>query len=701
MALAIFSLSSKAQNGLDFDGTDDRVDCGNDTSVQITGKKITLEAWIYPTAWKTNVYEGNVINKEYNTSNYGYMLRVGGSGQLNFAIGDGTWRELTTGSILKLNAWQHIAATYDGTKMRVYLNGVAVDSSTVTASISVTSSTNLLLGGHLTYTRYYQGMMDEVRIWNTTRSANELYDGMYSEICDHTDGLRAYYKFNHGKPGQYNLSVKSLADLSGWGNVGTLKGFTLNGGASNWLRSQTFNRTVANTNDTLAICEIFRSPSGKYTWNKSGVYNDTLSTWMGCDSVITIYLTIKKNTFRNMSVYACKSYTGPSGLYTWTATGTYKDYLKNYLKCDSIITIFLKIGGSRDTVKITVCNSYKSPAGKVYTNSGFYTDSLLNYRGCDSVIVTNLSVNSSTYATHSYRICRTFISPSNKYVYKQTGVYGDTIKNAKGCDSVLTINITNISSSSTVQKIGCGKYISPSGKYTWTQSGTYKDTITNYFGCDSVVNIQLSIRNSSTGSITVTACRSYLSPSKRRVWKSTAVYKDTITNVAGCDSVITVNLTINNVDASASQSGKVLTATNTTGTYQWLNCSQAMAIVPNETQQSFTAKANGSYAVEVTENSCKDTSACFTVSGVNIKSIFNSGVFTIAPNPTSGNFTVTLPEANDQITIRVIDVSGKVVFEQSYNSMKAVQLQLDQSPGMYLLVVKGTNFNGVQYLIVQ
>ena len=51
------------QNGLSFDGTDDRVTCGNDTSVQITGKFLTLEAWIYPTSFKTNAYEGNVICK--------------------------------------------------------------------------------------------------------------------------------------------------------------------------------------------------------------------------------------------------------------------------------------------------------------------------------------------------------------------------------------------------------------------------------------------------------------------------------------------------------------------------------------------------------------------------------------------------------------------------------------------------------------
>jgi hypothetical protein len=77
--------SLRAQNSLSFDGTDDRVSCGNDTSVQITGKQLTLEAWIYPTSFKTNPWDCNVICKEDNSANYGYMLRIGGSGQLNFA----------------------------------------------------------------------------------------------------------------------------------------------------------------------------------------------------------------------------------------------------------------------------------------------------------------------------------------------------------------------------------------------------------------------------------------------------------------------------------------------------------------------------------------------------------------------------------------------------------------------------------------
>jgi hypothetical protein len=109
----LFLVISQAygQNSLDFDGSDDRVICGKDSSINLGGKSFTLEAWIYPTAWKNSAWEGNIICKEDNSSNNGYMMRCGDGGKLNCAFGQGTstWVEKTTATaVLKLNVWQHV-----------------------------------------------------------------------------------------------------------------------------------------------------------------------------------------------------------------------------------------------------------------------------------------------------------------------------------------------------------------------------------------------------------------------------------------------------------------------------------------------------------------------------------------------------------------------------------------------------------------
>lgn len=186
------------------DGINGYLDCGNDPSVQLSGTHITLEAWIYPTAWKPNVWQGNIINKELDGPNEGYMLRAGGAGQLNFNLGGGAdWVDLNSATgVLALNTWQHVAGTYDGSMVRLYLNGVEIASAPWTESFS-SSSTNLCIGnwglGLLWGTeRHFQGKIDEARVYNITRTAAEIIADMSTTVPGDSPGLVAYYMMDEG-----------------------------------------------------------------------------------------------------------------------------------------------------------------------------------------------------------------------------------------------------------------------------------------------------------------------------------------------------------------------------------------------------------------------------------------------------------------------------------------------------------------------
>lgn len=103
-------------------------------------------------------------------------------------------------------------------------------------------------------------------------------------------------------------------------------------------------------------------------------------------------------------------------------------------------------------------------------------------------------------------------------------------------------------SSGTVNLVACGTtFKSPSGKYTWTKNGTYYDTIPNAVSCDSFMTINLSFKSHSYATINPTACDYLVSPSKSFLWTKTGTYTDKLRNKAGCDSIITVNLTIKTV----------------------------------------------------------------------------------------------------------------------------------------------------------
>lgn len=689
----------KAQNTLDFDGSNDYIDCGNDTSLQVAGKSITLEAWIYATAWKTNAYDGNVICKEYNTSNYGYMLRVGAGGKLNFALGDGTWHEITTSALMSLNTWYHIAGTYDGVKMRVYIDGVNVDSLSYTGNIAKTPNNNLTLGAHLTYSRYFQGQIDEVRIWSVCKTQAQIASGRNSELCASQSGLRAYYKFNQGKASQSNTNVKKLTDLSGYGNTGTLYNFTLNGSASNWLKGLSLTKGVFNASDTVSVCDRYISPSRRFTWTNSGVYNDTIPTYYGCDSAIKVVLTVRKTTYGAFSAHACDSFISPSKLYVWKTSGVYTDRLKNKVGCDSVITVTLKIGGNRDTIFPVVCKSYTVPSGKrTYTVSGNYFDTLVDYRQCDSIIDIRLTVHQTATSNIVLSGCSSVKSPSNKYTWTQNGNYRDTIKTKKGCDSFINVQVKIKNSSSYYKVSACKTYTTPDGRRTYTSTGIYKDTLYNMAFCDSFITYDVTILQTTYGSVTIQNCRSYISPGKKRKLIRSGIYTDTLKNTRGCDSILTIHLTIPQTNIGVTQNGKHLTALSPSGTFQWLNCN-AYVPVNGATNALFTATAIGSYAVEVSDSGCLDTSACYMVTSVGLVDINSVSCFRLSPNPVEDRLYVYLERPLANATVTITDINGKVLKVEKFGELKEESLEFDFVAGTYFVELQAEGIREVQAIV--
>ena len=333
LAFTLFFINSNfyAQNGLSFDGINDQVNCGNSTSVQITGTALTLEAWIYPTSWQTNIWQGNIINKE-SLSGGGYMLRCGAGGKLNFNIGSGPgWNELSSATnILTLNTWQHVAGTYDGAYMRIYLNGVIVDSLAKTISMA-NSTSDLGIGYAPIYagSRNYPGIIDEVRIWNVTRSSAEIAANMNTELCSIPSSVKGYYKFNHGTAGGTNTSVTTLTDLSGNGNNGTLTNLALSGTTSNWVTGKTFSPCYPvcyGPTQTLVGCDGYSVTVNGNTYSTTGVYTDTL-VGVGCDSIVITDLTINPIVSDTQTLVLCSGSSVTVGSNTYSNTGVYTDTL--------------------------------------------------------------------------------------------------------------------------------------------------------------------------------------------------------------------------------------------------------------------------------------------------------------------------------------------------------------------------------------
>jgi len=133
---------------------------------------------------------------------------------------------------------------------------------------------------------------------------------------------------------------------------------------------------------------------------------------------------------------------------------------------------------------------------------------------------------------------------------------------------------------------------------------------------------------------------------------------DTLLNVEGCDSIITLNLSIVEVDTSVTQSGGELTANATNATYQWLDCNNGFSAISGATSQSFVFSQSGAYAVELSQNSCVDTSSCFvTIVGLFENTLVNS--IELHPNPAKDYLTIKT--SLTPLNVSIIDLSGKTI----------------------------------------
>jgi len=173
---ATWTTSGKYGNALNFNGSNALVTINNAASLQLT-TGMTLEAWVYPTV--TGPWWGDVIYK----GNDNYYLE-GTSYSSGFPAMGGTLPNappLYGTAVLALNTWAHLAATYDGVTMRLYVNGVPVVSRAQTGAIE-TSTNPLQIGGDSIYGQYFMGRIDEVRIYNRALSAAQIQSDMNTPL---------------------------------------------------------------------------------------------------------------------------------------------------------------------------------------------------------------------------------------------------------------------------------------------------------------------------------------------------------------------------------------------------------------------------------------------------------------------------------------------------------------------------------------
>lgn len=445
------------------------------------------------------------------------------------------------------------------------------------------------------------------------------------------------------------------------------------------------------TSDVVTACDSYTWMDGlTYTTsNSTATFN--LQNAAGCDSLILLDLTVLSSTSSIDTVVACNSYTWINGV-TYTLSNTVASHtLTNAVGCDSIVYLDLTIiYSSSGTDVITACDTYTWMDGITYfTSNNTATHTLSNSVGCDSLVYLDLTINYSDSTLDVVTACDayTWMDGVTYTTSNTSATY--TLQNSAGCDSVISLDLTILSSSSFVDTVvACNNYTWING-VTYTSSNTVAtDTLTNAVGCDSIVYLNLTINHSSSATDTITACNFYtwIDGITYTADNTTATY--TLLNSSGCDSLLTLDLTINDVNDSVTVNGTTLTSGQADARYQWLLCNtdNEFTLLPNDTNQSFTARQNGSYAVQIIKNGCIDTSGCTAINAVSIPGIQRFQEVSVFPNPTSGTITIDLG-ANATAQVRILNAIGQVVRQTSYISPTNNAVYIDGAAGIYFVEV--------------
>jgi len=177
--------TGKYNSALSFDGIDDYVNVGNDPNLQITSA-ITLEAWIKTPSYWSKQYPTVVSKANYSGSDWDgeYWITIGrpygGKVTFAFAPAGGNAIDHWSNSSLSPNTWYHIAATFDDSadKVKIYINGLLDKEFTETQKPAVTNyPVRIGQGGNDSYQNtWFNGIIDEVRIYNRALSASEILE---------------------------------------------------------------------------------------------------------------------------------------------------------------------------------------------------------------------------------------------------------------------------------------------------------------------------------------------------------------------------------------------------------------------------------------------------------------------------------------------------------------------------------------------
>ncbi len=438
-----------------------------------------------------------------------------------------------------------------------------------------------------------------------------------------------------------------------------------------------------------AICDNQSVILGDRTLSVPGTYTATLSSVDGCDSAVTINLEILSTIQTFDTVTICEGDVYSFGDRDLVRTGDYTATFSRTNGCDSVVDLRLRVNPTfvnRTERGICEGESY-SFADQVLTEPGIYRDSFLTQSGCFAILELTLFEYPVYDDTLSVTLCGAETFPFGEDVLTQSGRYTQTFTSSLGCDSTVTIDLrVEPAYDDTLSAQLCEGATLQLGDRIIDDIGLYRDTFTTAEGCDSIITLVVSQGAPITNSVQITVCSTEPYLFGDRLLTEPGLYVDTFRTPFTCDSIVMLDLTVVDLDTSVSVGGVLMTANGQADRYRWIDC-RTGAVVEETVDPFFLPEQNGTYAVELTSGGCVDTSACFDIIVTSTNEADWSANFSFFPNPVRDILTARHSEAfNGRYLLRITDAQGAVWDERIVFSRGDLKVETHWLPyGVYIM----------------